>query len=487
MHTPKLNDEEITLPIYEEPFDMRPYIFALVRGWYWIVGGAVLSAVTTLGFAYILPDQYEATSGVVILRERTDFSFSESLRTEETLSIGAGARQMALVALVTNNIVAAQALETARESLDPAKHAFLPEGTPVSIMNEAGFITVENEGDLIEITLRNQDPQVAALLANAWAQAYVDYVNQLFIGSSGSLEILPARIDVAFQEYEAAQTALEEFLSRNQIDSLESEIEFQEALIASYLANQTEIVTNAQGAQNDVLEGYYEKLRNLNYWLADAKALRNQVLASNGDTAENTGNALSLISLQLRTFGNDGIINIDLSGQEFDAVTSADIENLIAVLEAQITIIQAEIDALLLSLQSKGVSSADEFVDVGAIESAQQNLSQLRSRLAREQARFDELTTVRDLKWETYQALIQNQQEIQVEGGSEVRLAGNADIPDRPAGNNRLQLAVLTGLIGMFAVVGLLLGRVWWLDLVEESPENEPAEIMKDARAGINS
>ena len=96
----------------EEEIDLRPYIRAIFRAWYWVIGVAVITALVVFGISSLFPEIYAAEATVAIIRERTEVSFNTSIETREDIlgSRDVNSRRDALIALVSSNDVAEQVL-----------------------------------------------------------------------------------------------------------------------------------------------------------------------------------------------------------------------------------------------------------------------------------------------------------------------------------------------------------------------------------------
>lgn len=463
----------------EEEIDLRPYIRAIFRAWYWIVGAAVVTAVVAFLVSSRMPETYEAEAVVAIVRERTTVSFNTSIETQEDIlgSRDVNSRREALIALVTSNDVAEQVLAEVGDLLAA------DERSAADLLKK---VNASNAGDLIVITVSHEDPQAAAEIANVWARIYESHVNMLYMSrTSTNPETVAAQVAVAQAAYDQAQTELETFRGENRVTLLENEIKAQEALLTNYLTARSKIQSAPSefqaNARQQLLAHYYADLSNIELWLADAQALRDQVQADAGSAAANVGNALALIALRNRIFGGSEatiILQVDLVNPA-EAVQPADVEAVIEVLTARRAETEAQIESLSISFAA--VEPAETVVGEDhpinqRIEELNANLLQLQAELAAQTAQDQELTQVRDLAWETYQALAKKEAEVTIaveSTGTEVRLASRSAVPDEPAGRSGLIMAVVAAVVGgMLAVFGVT-AVYWWreADMIESPPE----------------
>ena len=313
---------------------------------YWLAAAAY-------GVGSLSPDVYEAEAVVAIVRERTDVSFNTSIETQEDIlgSRDVRSRLDGLVALVTSSDIAAQVLAEIGADLDAADR-----NVPALLK----MIEASNIGDLIIIKSQYADPKMASRIADVWAKIYERRVNAIYVsGTSSDQTVIAVQVTAATDDYEAAKADLDAFIADNRITFLQNEIAAQEELLTSYQAARNKIQSNPIDFQvntrQEVLVNYYADLGNVELWLSDARALREQVLAGDGSTAAQIGNALALISLRSRVFGGSDqtiILQLDLANETLDPVRLADIDAVIAVLESSRVETLAQIETFSLSFAS---------------------------------------------------------------------------------------------------------------------------------------
>lgn len=466
----------------EEEIDLRPYIKAIFGAWYWILLAALLAGGAAFGVGSLLPDKYEAEAVVAIVRERTDVSFNTSIETQEDAlgSRDVRSRQEGLVALVKSNDIAVQVLAEIGPDLDVENR---------NVPSLLGMVEAANTGDLIIIKAQHTDRETAARIANLWAQTYEKHVNALYAsGTRTDQTVIAAQVAAAASEYEAAKADLEAFIADNRITFLQNEIAAQEELLVSYQAARNKIQSNPIDFQvntrQEVLVNYYADLGNIELWLTDAQALREQVLAGDGSTAAQIGNALALISLRNRIFGGSEetvILQLDLAEGALDPVQVADVDAMIAVLEAGREETLAQIETFSLSFASvepEELVIGDDHPISQRIMELNENILSLRAEMSSQSAKQQELVQARDLAWETYLALTKKQKEVEIAAqstGTEVRLASSSAVPAVPTRTSGFLLAVVAFIVGgMFALMGVT-AVYWW----REPEAQEPAPAVK--------
>ena len=411
----------------EEEIDLREYIDVLIRRWKWILGITLtaLVAAAVVSF-FILTPIYEAKAGVVIVKSRSEIAFEPKYRTlmEEDIA----SRRKALEALVKSSAVAAEVINASGSSLPP-------EERDVDALLD--MVEISSNGDLISIKVRGKDPQRITAIANAWGQAYEEYVNGLYGSIPQSPEDIQPQVVEAEKNYKKAQEALAEFLGDNRIETLTKEIEDKKA----------------------TLSDYYATKRQLDRLIADARALRDQLRQQGASSSMGTGNSLSIMLLQASAFtllSPELPVQLQLAFDEQVGLESSAAEH------AQ------SLDALLSILEARR-EEVQSLINEGTL---QQEILQLQEQLEREQARQQELTQARDLAWETYQTLARKEAEVQVATqvtDTEVRFAVPAVEPKEPVAPKKMLNIASAGVLGL--MVGVF--GAFFIEFLESGEEGE--------------
>ena len=402
----------------EEEIDLREYINVIVRRWKWILGVtlAAVIAAAVVSFLLLAP-VYEAKAGVIIVKSRSEVTFEPKYRTlteEELGSVGidVNARRKALEALVKSSSVASEVIDKLGSGLEP-------EEREVEALLE--IVETESNGDLIGIKVEGEDPGKIAAIANAWGEAYERYVNELYSGRAQSPANIQAQVAEAESSYKEAQEALARFTGDNQIEALTREI----------------------GAKQNTLADHYTTKRQLDRLIADVRALRDQSHRETASSPTGTGNSLSIMLLQASAFTllSPGLpVELQLSFDDMAGLESSaeeqvqDLDALLSILEARREEVQSLIDEMTL----------------------QQEILQLQEQLERERAREQELTSARDLAWETYDTLARKEAEVGVASqvtDTEVRLAVPAVEPKEPVAPKKMLNIAIAGMLGLMVGV----------------------------------
>lgn len=164
-----------------DDIDLRPYLAAVARRWYWIVGLAVLAALIVAGVSMQLPQTYTATSSVLLFIRQTgsQVGVNEPLVRIETIDIVA--RRQGILALAKNPAIEAQIRQEDLERVAPASYA------PGSLTKQ---IAIDADGDLLTISASAPTPQQAQALADLWTNTFVSYADTLYTDEHSRIQIV---------------------------------------------------------------------------------------------------------------------------------------------------------------------------------------------------------------------------------------------------------------------------------------------------------
>jgi len=380
----------------EDEIDLREYLHVLIRHWKLIVSITLIAVIAAVLVGFLAPLTYEAKASVLITETRAQIVFEPKYRTFS--SVEQEELKQALVALVKSNSVAASVVEKLGDALGPAEQ---------NVIRIQKKVDVKTVGDLIEISVKSGDPEKAADIANAWAEAYVDYINGLYTGTSQSPDELRTQADDAKKGYEEKQRAWESFVSNNRLDELQRLIGDKKLLV-------------------------------------DVKYLREQIAAGISTPASAAANSLAIILLQAKAF-----IKLPAELQ----VSLDTLPGLDASIEGQLR----DIDALISTLESRIGEKRGQSVD-----ELQKEILQLKGEYQQESARERELKRSRDVAWETYTTLDNKAIELEVASQAQdvaVRVAVAATVPELTTARpdiTSVGIALALGLIiSVFAAFGL--------------------------------
>lgn len=477
----------------EDDFDLRIYIKTLIKNWWLIVTMMILATLPVILFSvFLISPVYEATAYVLITQTRSQINFDPRFVTLDAdntasnyyASLNEGGRRAALATLVRNGTIAEQVAEQIKEDLAPEEQDPVVLMERVSGSLEGGGGASGSSGSLIRITATHPDAATATLIANTWAKAYVEYINELYSGQTESYVSVQQQAETAQGTYEQTQESLASFMAENQIGDLARQITDTLKLVDELQANKQAVFSEWAEAERTTIREHYDESRKLNQLLEDTKALQHQIQASEDPATATNELALMLLKAQVFASSKDLPSNIEfqvtLTKEEKDNTRQqlSDLEALIAVIEDRLQETEVAIveqSATLLSSESwdalSGPSAAGSHGSVTdyteitqsfdqALDELQAEAEQLNAQLAREQGQEQELTRARDLAWETYSTLQLKTAERGIAAemtNTEVRLAAPAVEPIYPAGSGMIKSVFMAALVGMMLGVGLVM------------------------------
>ncbi len=459
------------VPYFDDEIDLRQYIVVLFKHWLWIVAVTVLAAVVAFVVSSFLSPTYQADANVIILKSKTEISFEPKFQTTVDDQLNQKGYQDTLVSLVSNSDLTASVMQQAGDIL-PA------EAQNIFVLQKK--VEATSSGDVIAIQVKDRSPEVAARLANIWAELYVDYVNTLYgNGQEGLLlEVQNQAADVG-EAYRQAQVTWETFLSDNQQASLEREIAVKKDQIQS-LRDQAAraekvplyLYSLKQNEVRQLLETKYAKLQLVEAWLTDAQTMRIQLAQPAESGSANAGDVLALMFLRSKVLASSSNmpvqLQLNLTDIATDTVSLADVDSLITVIQARKVALEEDIAALSdeVAAFSADIAYEPQSADVAAtINQLDIELQELEAEFERQVAQRRELKQARDLTWENYTTIQRKLSEVQLASqitDSQVRLAARAVAPQKPISPRRLMNTAVAGALGlMLSVFGVFAVEYW--------------------------
>jgi len=403
----------------DETIDLRPYVEALVRRW-WVILGAVIAGVLVAILLYTNQTNYRAMALVAVTDPTQRLQFDPRI----TNTLDLDTLLQAYPELAMSDGVLSALLEEAKT---------LSDGRIQDMEMLHDMIEVESGGDprLVRLVARSEDAQLAADLANAWANQFVAAIDNIYGAPGGDVTFFSSQLAETDQQLRAAESALVEFQSGSRMGIVDNQLASLNDLQASYLADQ----------------------RRLNLVLDDIRTLRGQIEAGAGDSVTWT-DQLTALTLQLQVYETitsatpmpSNPIQLQVNPQA--ELTTADRATQLLLLDDLARAAEAsrnEIEVKLVALEPQ----------VFALQREKQDLFH----------QFEELTRNRDVAKETYITLARKIDEARIQtedSGTSLRVASLAAVPSNPDRSSPIITAAVLGLAGLLISVGLLLALAWW-------------------------
>ena len=472
----------------EIKFDLRPMIELLIRRWRWVVGIPAAAVLIALVMALLSPPSYNARVFVAVSRQKVEVQFGTQIQTlsEDQFAgitqLSRDARLATFRELVVNPAIGEKVLPQFADRLRELDEELLD--TSRFLLDHVS-VEQNTKSDLIGIVISLRDPVLAADIANAWAQAYEEHINQLYTSATpADAEAVRAQAEQSQQTYASAQGELEAYLADNPTPRLQKQIYILQTQIDSYQTalQDSEALVNSREltARRQMLGAYHQDLVNLEKVLGDARLLQKQIENGEISSASAFGDSLAMIFLRSRNFtGAHGVDAIpSTSDSPFSLqlqtplisgpVAASDVAGLILALEQRKTETEATIDELTATLLDPPNYQLTQ--DAGAqikerIEEWTVELQSLQAQLEAEVAHHKDLERQRDLAWTTYSELASRTMEVAVaaeSGSTEVRVASQSLPPAEPVHTGKLTTIMMTGLGTFVATIFGILVLDWW-------------------------
>lgn len=224
-----LQPEQIEL--VEDEVDLRRYVDVLRRRWKWIVGLTIAAALLAGIASLLIPPTFEATAVAITSNNPTNTGTSTTALSPQ-----------AQLTLMTSPEVGSRVIQTLGDKLPTVQR------NPVVLSRQVQVKTDATDKSLFQVTARADQPQWAADIANAWADAGVAVLNQQANDASGqSIAPLEQAKASAQSDLQIAEENLKNLERDSQIDALTEEISrTQKALMTAVTQTETIQISRAQ-------------------------------------------------------------------------------------------------------------------------------------------------------------------------------------------------------------------------------------------------
>lgn len=411
--------------IYADEIDLRLIFGTLWKSRRLIVIATLAVAILTFSVSYwILPRSYESTAYVFIGAPVVDFveaaDFSGFKISPTLPDIKAVVKLAAAPGLLQSVIK------------DPSVIAALGDDEiTLSDMTESMTVASDLGKDQISLQVTDTDPQRAALLANTWAEKVTETVNATY-GLGAIAQALDSQVLQSQQEYLQAQTALEDALSKSQVNALGAQVESKNTELTQALG----ILIATQRVLDD-LEFFEQGL-----------------IGMAGETPLSLGDSLALTTLRQRSLtAGTQTFTLQIDSASFDGVTVS------KALES-ITQMRDGLQTQLTRLQS----------DQSRLE---QEIPQLRKDLDKASNQLSQISLKRNRSLDLYGDLQEQQQRVATvlkQSSKVATVSVGAVPPDKKSSPKVVINTVAAGMLGlMLSIFGVLVGDWYRKDAEKNS------------------
>lgn len=408
---------------YNDEVDLREIIRVLLARWRWIAAFTVLSAAVALGVSLLLPKKYQASAYVALTKPDVVFRFDPRITTEVETPAGKGIPDLALSGDVLQVVLDSSAAAT----LDQEKQF-------VDVFRERVNATLTDT--ILELSVEDSNPERAASLANAWAEAVAQRLNIIYAPTSRTQDFFEIQTEEALDQWEVAQKAFVDFQKGNPERILRQQLLVQAQALATYLgADQViglvlqdafTLMVRLEGREANAETDFQDDLT--------ALLLTMQSLVSTSSSVPSNVTPGTPLDLQIQVQGTT-LLN--------------------ASVDDQVQYIEALVDSLntqRLALKDEAVKQQDLIYDLqGQLEQAEGE----RVRLEME----------RNLAQEAFQTLARKAQELSLSAQdleTVTRVASQAAIPSEAFSPRTAIITVMAFMLGFILSVFGIFFFEWW-------------------------
>jgi len=480
-------------------FHWLSYVTLLLRRWPLILLVASAFAIVGYGASLILlatAPSYQSEALVMITRPRYQVELESKIKSNDdpmaTSNMYPGTMRsrgetLAILARSAEIEQAVQQKLANRLSQDDMR--------PQHLINR---VRVRPNNELLRISATASDPELAADLANAWAEEIPSRFTSIYGASAGTPDV-DAEVENARRAYDAANQALYQFLADHPVENLNRQM-------TAKIDEIKQLESQRVGALKTSSTNIFASLAALNQLIRDAETLRAQLLTPTQSRAASAGDALALITLRSRTYlptnnqlflpdtggrsqspdaqsGSTGpIVNpvspptsvqVNTGGIDFPSDSTggrvADLETMIEALRSRRAELQGQVDALSQRMRTGstptnelGPANDDVLARLDeALSHATAEVQTMRADVSELDRQRDDLTNKSTVLGTTYKTLFNKAQELRVlkatTGGEGVTVVARAVSPLSPSTPRPLLYAVVAGFVGLLCGAALAL------------------------------
>ena len=401
----------------EEEIDLREYVEVLIRYWRWIVGLALVAAVTAFIVSLLLPPTYEASAVVIITQPRYQMQFDPRFEAVEEWTPA----YKAFPTLAASDGV----LQSVLETYTPSPEAHIEEWT-LETLSEMVEATSEDTPSLVVLKVRSRSSEDAAAIANVWADRFATLGNSIYGETAEDVAFFEGQVVQAEQALNEADAALIEFQARNQASIVNAQLKSCRQTQADYLADQ----------------------RTIAYIVQDIQGLRDQLAQRPGDRPTSLADDLTALFLQVKAFNAQAAAPIQLQINSAESLSNKSLAEQIVFLDDLVNILQAkssEIDERLAELEPQILALQEQLQEINT--------------------ESDRLARARDLARETYMALARKLEEARIAAQEEngvLQVGSYAAVPEEPVSPRKLLNTAVAGTLGLMLGVFGVFAVEWW-------------------------
>ena len=424
-----------------DEIDLRPIFQNIIKAWKIIIATILTSALLVGIFKVVTTPPYEARATLLVVNKSTQLQPSTQIISNQTPLTG----------------------RTAYDGLEDLMKGELLMDRIEPLLIDKGFtlqdfqFEVDRQNDTTFLLKVYGATSIGAKeVAELYAQEVIRFIYESYATDDSAISDTLRKLEEARERYQKAQTALEQFIERGEIEATSQEIRR---------------ISNAiEGVRAATLNRYNEYLSRMNQidrMLRDAQLIRERM--TRGDT--DLSDSLSVLLFRVQSTGVSGgpILQLDSSVINGISVTTDDIDIVISSLEAEYGRLQRDVAEL-------SITKFDSFTTV--------NIENLYNQLFAEQVRLEqlnrqqiELTRERDTAYSLYDTLLRRIDELKLEELSRpITIRHLGTMVDKEPSNvsKSIPFVGLGALVSLIVSVSLVIARSIFSGITAQTPALEP-------------
>ena len=424
-----------------DEIDLRPIFQNIIKAWKIIIATILTSALLVGIFKVVTTPPYEARATLLVVNKSTQLQPSTQIISNQTPLTG----------------------RTAYDGLEDLMKGELLMDRIEPLLIDKGFtlqdfqFEVDRQNDTTFLLKVYGATSIGAKeVAELYAQEVIRFIYESYATDDSAISDTLRKLEEARERYQKAQTALEQFIERGEIEATSQEIRR---------------ISNAiEGVRAATLNRYNEYLSRMNQidrMLRDAQLIRERM--TRGDT--DLSDSLSTLLFRVQSTGVSGgpILQLDSSVINSISVTTDDIDIVISSLEAEYSRLQRDLAEL-------SITKFDSFTTVD-IENLYNQLFAEQVRLEQLNRQQIELTRERDTAYSLYDTLLRRIDELKLEELSRpITIRHLGTMVDKEPSNvsKSIPFVGLGALVGLIVSVSLVIARSIFSGITAQTPALEP-------------
>ena len=424
-----------------DEIDLRPIFQNIIKAWKIIIATILTSALLVGIFKVVTTPPYEARATLLVVNKSTQLQPSTQIISNQTPLTG----------------------RTAYDGLEDLMKGELLMDRIEPLLIDKGFTLQDFQ---FEVDRQNNTTFLlkvygatsigAKEVAELYAQEVIRFIYESYATDDSAISDTLRKLEEARERYQKAQTALEQFIERGEIEATSQEIRR---------------ISNAiEGVRAATLNRYNEYLSRMNQidrMLRDAQLIRERM--TRGDT--DLSDSLSALLFRVQSTGVSGgpILQLDPSVINGISVTTDDIDIVISSLEAEYGRLQRDVAEL-------SITKLDSFTTVD-IENLYNQLFAEQVRLEQLNRQQIELTRERDTAYSLYDTLLRRIDELKLEELSRpITIRHLGTMVDKEPSNvsKSIPFVGLGALVSLIVSVSLVIARSIFSGITAQTPALEP-------------